>query len=81
MTTQYLARHFFDPGSEELRYLPEGPRVLQSYPHTGEFVGWVGIQHGLGRTDGSINLLDLESGKNSSLPLAGRRARKHRRGA
>ncbi len=72
MTTHYLARHFFDPTNEELRYLPEGPRVMQNYQGGGNVVGWVGIQHGLNRLDGSINLLDLESGINTSLPIAGR---------
>jgi len=72
MKTQYRAEHFFDPGSEELRYLPEGPRVMQNYPRGGFVLGWVAIQHGKDRTDGSINLLDLETGRNTSVPVAGR---------
>ena len=72
MKTQYRAEHFFDPGSEELRYLPEGPRVMQNYPGGVHVLGWVAIQHGKDRPDGSINLLDLQTGKNTSIPVAGR---------
>ena len=72
MTTHYQAEHFFDPGSEELRFLPECPRVLQNYPGGGAILGWVAIQHGLDRHDGSINLLDLKTRRNTSFPISGR---------
>jgi sugar lactone lactonase YvrE len=72
MMNRFVAEHFFDPGSEELRYLPEGPRVLQNYPGGGAILGWVAIQHGADRQEGSVNLLDLKSGRNTSVPIAGR---------
>jgi sugar lactone lactonase YvrE len=67
-----IATPFFTPTEEELRYLPEGPRVLRNYPGGGAKLGWVAIQHGAGVTDGSLNVLDLVSGSNTSVPLKGR---------
>lgn len=64
----FTAEPFFAPATEELRFLPEGPRVLR----TGKTLGWVAIQHGAGRMDGSINLLNLATRENRSLPLPGR---------
>ena len=72
MTARYQAVHYFDPGNEELRFLPEGPRVLRNYPGGGAILGWVAIQHGVDRQDGSVNLLNLETGENTSFPLHGR---------
>ncbi len=61
------ARVVFQPPSEALRFLPEGP-----YRCADGRVSWVAIQHGLGATVGSLNRLDLESGANESFPLPGR---------
>lgn len=58
--TSFTAKPFFDPGSEELRFLPEGPRVLCNGN-----LGWVNI-------GGSINLLDLATRQNRSYSLPGR---------
>ena len=71
-TQKFNCVRFFDPGSDALRFLPEGPRVLQNHPDGGAVLGWVAIQHGLEQQDGSINLLDLATGENKSFPLAGR---------
>jgi len=72
MIPQFVATPFFDPSTEELRYLPEGPRVLRNYHPGGNYLGWVAIQHGAGSTEGSLNVLDLESRTNITLPLKGR---------
>lgn len=56
------------PDTEELRYLPEGPVALT----TDGVLSWVAIQHGAEAKVGSINLLNLNSGQNQSLPLPGR---------
>jgi sugar lactone lactonase YvrE len=69
---QFTARPFFTPANAGLRFLPEGPRVLRNYPGGGSKLGWVAIQHGAASGDGSINVLDLASGKNSSFALKGR---------
>lgn len=53
--------------SDSLRFLPEGPCSLGDGR-----VSWVGIQHGSDSTLGSINVLDLSSGKNVSHALPGR---------
>jgi sugar lactone lactonase YvrE len=60
------------PASEDLRFLPEGPRVLRNYHERGAKLGWVAIQHGPGVKHGSLNVLDLESRTNVSWPLNGR---------
>jgi sugar lactone lactonase YvrE len=69
---QFTARPFFRPANARLRFLPEGPRVLRNYPGGGSKLGWVAIQHGAASGEGSINVLDLSSGKNSSFALSGR---------
>ena len=69
---KFVAEPFFDPATEALRFLPEGPRVLQSHPGGGAKIGWVAIQHGPNLSEGSINVLDLASGRNQSFPLQGR---------
>ena len=35
-------------------------------------MGWVAIQHGANVFAGSLNILDLATGKNTSMPLPGR---------
>ena len=53
--------------SDELRFLPEGPYSVRD----GE-LSWVAIQHGTDATAGSLNILDLASGKNRNFALPGR---------
>jgi sugar lactone lactonase YvrE len=72
MIRRFTGELFFQPAVEELRYLPEGPRVLRNHPEHGARLGWVGIQHAAGVAEGSFNVLDLESGANSTFPLRGR---------
>jgi sugar lactone lactonase YvrE len=67
-----VAQPFFEPTHEELRFLPEGPRVLRNHPGGGALLGWVAIQHAADLHEGSINVLDLASGRNTSFPLPGR---------
>ncbi len=69
---RFTAAPFFPPANEDLRFLPEGPRLLQNHPAGGSLLGWVAIQHGAEVKAGSINVLDLESGRNTSFPLPGR---------
>jgi sugar lactone lactonase YvrE len=63
---------FFDPGAEDLRFLPECPRVLQNYPGGQSVLGWVAIQHGPDSTSGSIHVLDLETRRDIRHDLPGR---------
>jgi len=72
MIRRFVGELFFRPAMEELRYLPEGPRVLRNYHEPGAKLGWVAIQHGAGVAEGSFNVLDLVSGANTRLPLKGR---------
>ena len=69
---QFTAEPLFEPDSDELRFLPEGPRVLRQFPSATAVLGWVAIQHGAERRDGSLNLLELATRSNTSLPLPGR---------
>jgi sugar lactone lactonase YvrE len=69
MPVQFVARPFFCPPTEELRFLPEGPRVLQ---HNRNKLAWVAIQHGTDSTAGSINFLDLTTLQNITHHLPGR---------
>lgn len=55
------------PGSDALRFLPEGP-----IPLAPSKLSWVGIQHGADAQFGSLNLLDLSSNENQSFDLPGR---------
>ncbi len=66
-----VAQSCFEPASEQLRFLPEGPRVLRNHPG-GALLGWVAIQHAADLREGSINVLDLASGQNRNFPLSGR---------
>ena len=56
-----------DPGSESLRFLPEGP-----YPIDENRFSWVAIQHGPTATVGSLNIYDFKTGQNQSHELPGR---------
>jgi sugar lactone lactonase YvrE len=69
---RFVAAPFFDPPSDALRFLPEGPRVLRNCPGNNGKLGWVAIQHGADLLEGSINILDLASQRNQSFPLPGR---------
>lgn len=69
---QFTAEPFFEPDNDELRFLPEGPRVLQQFPGATSVLGWVAIQHAADGRDGSFNLLDLGTQSNTSIPLPGR---------
>lgn len=70
-TPFFSAQPFFEPTSEDLRFLPEGPRVLRNFNQS-HMLGWVAIQHAADRPVGSFNLLDLASRENRSIPLPGR---------
>lgn len=71
MMQTFTARPLFVPDSEELRFLPEGPHVLRNFPGAPS-LGWVAIQHGSDLKQGSLNVLDLATGVNRSVPLPGR---------
>lgn len=64
---QFTAEPYFRPADEDLRFLPEGPRVLPN-----ALLGWVAIQHGPQSKEGSFNLLDLGSRVNRRFRLHGR---------
>ena len=68
----YTCRPFYKPESEELRFLPEGPRVLQNFGGAEPLLGWVAIQYGVGKLSGSFNLLNLETRANQTFELPGR---------
>jgi sugar lactone lactonase YvrE len=55
------------PDSDTLRFLPEGPISLGD-----SLFSWVGIQHGLDATFGSLNIYDIASEQNESFDLPGR---------
>ncbi|MFM8572815.1 MAG: SMP-30/gluconolactonase/LRE family protein [Pirellula sp.] len=61
------AKLLLDPGSEALRFLPEGP-----YPIDQDRFSWVALQHGPESTVGSINVYDFSTGLNKTFPLPGR---------
>jgi len=69
---RFIAAPFFEPPTEDLRYLPEGPRLLRNYPGGESLLGWVSIQYAADRPDGSLNVLDLASRSNRAFPLPGR---------
>lgn len=56
-----------NPGSDALRFLPEGP-----YPIDGDRFSWVAIQHGNSSLVGSVNIYDCRTGTNQSYELPGR---------
>ncbi|MGP8244164.1 MAG: SMP-30/gluconolactonase/LRE family protein [Bryobacteraceae bacterium] len=69
---QFFAEPWYRPPTEELRYLPECPRLLRNFPSDRPVLGWVAIQHGSRRRDGSLNLLDLATRRNRGIALPGR---------
>lgn len=62
-----MAELLWNPGTEALRFLPEGPYQLGG----GRF-SWVAIQHGAEARFGSLNVFDLNSGHNQTWELPGR---------
>ena len=64
--TPIVARPLFRPASEELRFLPECPRVV------GGSLLWISIQYSAGEFKGGLNVLDLASLQNVHHPLPGR---------
>jgi len=69
---KYTCRPFYKPESEDLRFLPEGPRVLQNFGGADSLLGWVAIQYGAAKLRGSFNLLNLETRVNQTFELPGR---------
>jgi len=65
--TEQIAKVAFRPGNDALAYLPEGP-----CPYGEDKLSWVAIQHGGESREGSINILDLASGRNEQHVLPGR---------
>lgn len=57
----------FRPAAAELRFLPEGPYVVDETT-----ISWVAIQHGAAALTGSLNLLNTQTGTNQSFDLPGR---------
>ena len=68
----FEATPFFTPATAGLRFLPEGPRVLQNYPTADPVLGWVAIQESFEVLPGSVNLLNLRTLENDSHPVPGR---------
>jgi hypothetical protein len=66
MPRRVEARPFFAPSLEELRYLPECPRVI------GGSLVWISIQYAADQPRGGINVLDLASRENVHHALPGR---------
>lgn len=64
-TAELEVLHF--PVLAEHRFLPEGP-----YPCGPGKFSWIAIQHGSDRTDGSLNIYDLNTKTNRNFPLKGR---------
>ena len=62
-----IATPLYEPPSETLRHLPEGP-----YPLGESRFSWVAIQHGPQSPIGSLNLFDLAAGTNQTHELPGR---------
>lgn len=65
--TQEPAELLLDPGSDALRFLPEGP-----YPLGIDRFSWVAIQHGPEASFGSIEVYDFASKQSNSYRLPGR---------
>src|SRR5664279_6011093 len=66
MPKRVVARPFFRPAAQELRYLPECPLAR------GGSLLWISIQYAADRPMGGINVLDLASRENVHHPLPGR---------
>ena len=62
-----MAELLLNPGTDALRFLPEGPYQLGG----GRF-SWVAIQHGAESRVGSLNVFDLNTGHNQTWGLPGR---------
>jgi sugar lactone lactonase YvrE len=60
------------PDAESLRWLPEGPVWLRGDAAGATRIAWVAIQHGAGARGGSVNVLDLGTGANTTSPVPGR---------
>jgi sugar lactone lactonase YvrE len=71
---RYLARTLYVPETPELRYLPECPRYLMNSGRdaSANLLGWVAIQYAADVLSGSLNILDLDTLRNESIPLPGR---------
>ena len=67
----FTCQPFFKPTTEALRFLPEGPRVLQNFGGGKPLLGWVAIQHSADIARGSLNILDLETRTNQTFDLPG----------
>jgi sugar lactone lactonase YvrE len=63
---------FYEPESEALRYLPEGPRLLRNSSRGEGQLGWVAIQHSAGSAAGSFSILDLRTRANEVHPAPAR---------
>lgn len=72
MNPRFVAQLLYEPETEALRYLPEGPHVLRNAPRTDPMAAWVAIQHGPEASAGSINLLNLKTLRNESFTMPGR---------
>jgi sugar lactone lactonase YvrE len=68
----FEAEPLFTPQSPELRFLPEGPRVLRNSGLPFPALGWVSIQHAADATTGSFNILNLETLENDEHRLPAR---------
>ncbi|MBV8819181.1 MAG: SMP-30/gluconolactonase/LRE family protein [Acidobacteriaceae bacterium] len=68
----FVSKPIFQPPTEEMRHLPECPRWLRNYPGSSTLLGWVTIQHGPDRQDGSIHIFDWSTGRNRTFDLSGR---------
>jgi sugar lactone lactonase YvrE len=66
MPTRIVARPFYRPESDELRYLGECPRMVG-----GQLI-WVSIQYSADTQQGGLNVLDLATRTNVHHPLPGR---------
>lgn len=69
---RFVAEPLYRPETEEQRFLPECPRVLRNLPGETPVLGWVSIQHAADQLVGSLNLLNLRTGRNTNFPLPGR---------
>ena len=68
----FICKPFFEPNTEALRFLPEGPRVLQNFSQGGDpLLGWVAIQHTADVLRGSLNVLNLTTRTNQTFNLPG----------
>ena len=67
----FTCQPFFEPQTEALKFLPEGPRVLQNFGGGKPLLGWVAIQHTADAPLGSLNILNLETRTNQTFNLPG----------